>query len=161
MIKKMMCVNRQDRWTAVQLLEHPWIKMGSDVLKRNNLSAAQILLKKHLVKMRFRKGVNTVIAVNRLSKTSAKSGITVRRTTPTPRLKHAHSLTPITSKASYNTSRTPSIHPSPYPLMSSLIRHRVSISQSTTLGRRTSHYTRTSRYTCCGCACCRRGRVRG
>ena len=61
-----MCVNQQERWTAVQLLEHPWIKMGSDVLLQKDLSAAVVSLKKYRAKLQFRKAANTVIAVRRM-----------------------------------------------------------------------------------------------
>ena len=73
MLKKMMCVNQRERWTAAQLLEHPWIKMGSDVLLRKDLSAAVVSLKKYRAKLQFRKAANTVIAVRRLLHTSGKS----------------------------------------------------------------------------------------
>ena len=86
MLKKMMCVNQRDRWTAAQLLEHPWIKMGSDVLLKKDLSAAVVSLKKYRAKLQFRKAANTVIAVRRLLHTGGQSDST---SSPTDSRQHS------------------------------------------------------------------------
>lgn len=74
MIKKMLCLDQKERWTAQQLLAHPWITMGAEILMTKDLSQSVVSLKKFRAKMHFRKAANAVLAVRRMStSTSTKS----------------------------------------------------------------------------------------
>jgi len=66
LIRRMLCVNQAQRWTAVQLLDHPWIIAGDDHLATKNLSGAIVELKRFNAKRRFRAAVEVVQAANRL-----------------------------------------------------------------------------------------------
>jgi calcium/calmodulin-dependent protein kinase I len=73
MIKKMLCLDQKERWTAQQLLAHPWISMGAEILMTKDLSQSVISLKKFRAKMQFRKMANAVMAVRRLSTANSLS----------------------------------------------------------------------------------------
>lgn len=60
MIRKMLCVNQKERWTAQQLLQHPWITLGEDVLGQKEMTKQLETLKKYRAKMRFKKAVLAV-----------------------------------------------------------------------------------------------------
>jgi len=42
----MLCVNQAQRWTASQLLKHPWINTHDDVLATRNLNGTITTMKK-------------------------------------------------------------------------------------------------------------------
>ena len=73
MITHMLCVNQSERWTASQLLTHPWILMGEEVLQNRDLSASVASLKKYRAKMQFRKIAHTVIAARRMQQCCGKT----------------------------------------------------------------------------------------
>ena len=70
MIKHMLCVNQSERWTASQLLTHPWILMGDEKLNSTDLSASVASLTKYRAKMHFRKIAHTVIAARRMQQST-------------------------------------------------------------------------------------------
>lgn len=62
----MLCVNQKERWTANQLLEHPWIKAGDDVLAHTDLTKSIDTLKKFNRKRKFKAAADAIIASNRM-----------------------------------------------------------------------------------------------
>ena len=46
LIRKMLTVNQRDRWTAEQLLNHPWMRADDELLKQKNLNSSIAALKK-------------------------------------------------------------------------------------------------------------------
>jgi serine/threonine protein kinase len=66
MIKKMLCVNQQERWTARQLLSHAWITAGDEALAAKDLSKSIESLRKYKAKMRFKAVTNAIIMTNRM-----------------------------------------------------------------------------------------------
>jgi serine/threonine protein kinase len=79
MIRKMLCVDQKARWTAQQLLDHPWMRMGEDLLAARDLSMSRESLKKYVAKQRMRRAANAIIAMRRLSIHSHKSDESTRR----------------------------------------------------------------------------------
>ena len=73
MIRKMICVNQEERWTARQLLDHPWMHLGEAHLASRDLSMSQESLKKYVAKQRMRRAANAIIAMRRMSTQSQKS----------------------------------------------------------------------------------------
>ena len=68
MIKKMLCVNQKKRWTAQQLLAHPWIVDEKGHLEQKSLSTSIITMKRLAVRRRFKAAIRTVIFTNRMSR---------------------------------------------------------------------------------------------
>jgi serine/threonine protein kinase len=68
LIRKMLCVNQSDRWTARQLLEHPWITAHDDHLAAKDLSPALAELKRFNARRKFRSATDAVMLTNRLKK---------------------------------------------------------------------------------------------
>mmetsp|Transcript_22316 Transcript_22316/g.21560 ORF Transcript_22316/g.21560 Transcript_22316/m.21560 type:complete len:478 (+) Transcript_22316:302-1735(+) len=66
MIKKMLCVNQTERWTARQLLSHAWITAGDEALAAKDLSKSIESLRKYKAKMRFKAVTNAIIMTNRM-----------------------------------------------------------------------------------------------
>ena len=66
MIRKMLCVSQKDRWTAKQLLAHPWILLGEDVLKDKDMTQSLETLKKYRARQRFKKVGNAIRAVQKV-----------------------------------------------------------------------------------------------
>jgi len=66
LIRKMLCVNQVERWTAKQLLQHTWITMGDDQLKTKDLSGAITQMKKFNARRRLRAAVDAVKLANRM-----------------------------------------------------------------------------------------------
>jgi hypothetical protein len=66
MIRKMLCVDQQTRWTAKQLLRHPWMMMDDKVLVQSNLTPTIEQLKKYRAHMRFRRVALAVVAAGKL-----------------------------------------------------------------------------------------------
>jgi len=77
MIRKMLCVNQKERWTAGQLLQHPWITLGEDVLGQKEMTKQLETLKKYRAKLRFKKAVLAVtvgVKVKLMFKNKTPSG---------------------------------------------------------------------------------------
>merc|ERR1712065_21792 len=74
LIRKMLTVNQQERWTAKQLLRHPWITSGSEVLSSRGLTSTIENLKKFNAKNKFRAAARAVMASNRMSFTVGNKG---------------------------------------------------------------------------------------
>merc|ERR1711916_4161 len=74
LIRKMLTVNQQERWTEKQLLRHPWITSGSEVLSSRGLTSTIENLKKFNARNKFRAAARAVIATNRMSFTATIKG---------------------------------------------------------------------------------------
>lgn len=66
MIKKMLTVDHRQRWTAKQLLQHPWIVKSSEELAAKDMLDTIVTMKKFNAKRRFRAAVQTVMLTERL-----------------------------------------------------------------------------------------------
>ena len=66
LIRKMLCVNQTERWTAKQLLQHPWITMGEDKLKGKDLTATIAQMKKFNARRRLKAAMAAVTLANKL-----------------------------------------------------------------------------------------------
>lgn len=66
MIRKMLCVNQNDRWTARQLLSHAWITAGDEELQAKDLSKSIEAMKKYKAKMRFKAVAKAIMATKRM-----------------------------------------------------------------------------------------------
>eukprot|EP00596_Hydrurales_sp_CCMP1899_P000699 CAMPEP_0119051102 /NCGR_PEP_ID=MMETSP1177-20130426/72828_1 /TAXON_ID=2985 /ORGANISM="Ochromonas sp, Strain CCMP1899" /LENGTH=519 /DNA_ID=CAMNT_0007030195 /DNA_START=251 /DNA_END=1810 /DNA_ORIENTATION=+ len=66
MIRKMLCVNQKDRWTARQLLSHAWITAGDQELQAKDLSKSIEAMKKYKAKMRFKAVAKAIMATKRM-----------------------------------------------------------------------------------------------
>lgn len=75
LIRKMLTLDQKLRWTAKQLLSHPWITAGDAELASHDLSNSLTELKRYNARRRLRAAADAVIMANRISKlTSFKTG---------------------------------------------------------------------------------------
>lgn len=74
MIQQMLCVDQKKRWTAEQLLQHPWIKMGDETLQAKDLTGSIAVMKKFNAKRRLRAAADAVILANRMNRLLGKGG---------------------------------------------------------------------------------------
>lgn len=65
LIRRMLCVSQKDRWTAKQLLEHPWMTAGAETLEAKDLTKSLATLKKFMIRRKFRAAADAVIVANR------------------------------------------------------------------------------------------------
>ncbi len=75
MIQQMLCVDQKKRWTADQLLQHPWIKMGDETLQAKDLTNSIAVMKKFNAKRRLRAAADAVIMANRMNKLLGRTGV--------------------------------------------------------------------------------------
>lgn len=68
MIRKMMCVDQKARWTAKQLLRHPWMAIDGAILMQSNLSPTLEQLKKYRAHIRFRRVALAIVAAGKLAR---------------------------------------------------------------------------------------------
>jgi serine/threonine protein kinase len=73
MIRKMLCVDQSERWSARQLLEHSWIVTDDEELMAKDLTRSIIAMRKFKAKMRFKAAAKAIIATKRMMKGMAKS----------------------------------------------------------------------------------------
>lgn len=66
LIKKMLTVKQTDRWTARQLLNHPWILQDDAVLAGKSLGNTIKTFKKFNLRRRFKAAADAVIMANRI-----------------------------------------------------------------------------------------------
>lgn len=66
MIRKMLCVNQKDRWSARQLLGHAWITAGDEELRAKDLTKSIEAMKKFKAKMRFKAVAKAIMATKRM-----------------------------------------------------------------------------------------------
>jgi len=68
LIRKMLCVSQKDRWTARQLLEHPWITMNTQALKSKDLTGTITTLRKFNARRRLKSAADAIILTNRIKR---------------------------------------------------------------------------------------------
>lgn len=66
MIQMMLCVDQSKRWTAEQLLHHPWISMGNESLEAKDLTNSITVMRKFNARRRLRAAADAVIIANRM-----------------------------------------------------------------------------------------------
>ncbi len=64
----MLTVNQKERWTAKQLLQHPWITEDSNKLASKNLASSVVALKKYNIRRKFKAAADAVMISNRIGK---------------------------------------------------------------------------------------------
>lgn len=72
MIQQMLCVDQSKRWTAAQLLEHPWMKMGDETLKAKDLAGSITVMRKFNARRRLKAAADAVILANRMNRLMGK-----------------------------------------------------------------------------------------
>jgi len=75
LIKKMLIVNQQQRWTAKQLLQHPWLQKEDKDLSKTDLSGALASLQRFNAKTRLRATADAIILTDRIRRMSAALGL--------------------------------------------------------------------------------------
>lgn len=68
LIQMMLCVDQTKRWTAEQLLKHPWITMGDETLEAKDLTNSIAVMKKFNARRRLRAAADAVIMANRMNR---------------------------------------------------------------------------------------------
>lgn len=66
LIQMMLCVDQSKRWTAAQLLQHPWITLGDEKLANKDLSNSITVMRKFNARRRLRSAADAVIMANRM-----------------------------------------------------------------------------------------------
>mmetsp|Transcript_16951 Transcript_16951/g.17014 ORF Transcript_16951/g.17014 Transcript_16951/m.17014 type:complete len:385 (+) Transcript_16951:129-1283(+) len=74
LIRKMLCVNQRERWTASQLLDHPWMSAGDDRLAAKSLTGAIVEMKRFNARRRFKSATDAVMIANRMKKLMSAMG---------------------------------------------------------------------------------------
>lgn len=64
----MLTLDQKLRWSARQLLSHPWITAGDDELAKHDLTGSIAEMKRYNARRRLRAAANTVIMTNRISR---------------------------------------------------------------------------------------------
>jgi hypothetical protein len=57
---------QKKRWTASQLLQHPWITLGDDKLANKDLTASITVMRKFNARRRLKSAADAVILANRM-----------------------------------------------------------------------------------------------
>ncbi len=70
----MLCVDQSKRWTAAQLLQHPWITLGDDKLANKDLSSSITVMRKFNARRRLKSAADAVIMANRMKNMMASLG---------------------------------------------------------------------------------------
>lgn len=68
LIRKMLCLSQYDRWTARQLLSHPWITAGDDVLEGRDITGSLTELKRYNGRRKLKAAADAVIMANRIAR---------------------------------------------------------------------------------------------
>lgn len=82
MIKKMICVNQKNRWTAKQLLQHPWILKDDEMLANKSLTEAIGTMKKFNARRRFKAAISSVMFTQKLKGLGLRASQLNNSTTP-------------------------------------------------------------------------------
>ncbi len=65
-IKRMLCVNVKERWTAKQLLKHDWVTTDDEKLNARNIDKTLVTMRKFNARRRFKAAASAVILTNKL-----------------------------------------------------------------------------------------------
>ena len=68
MIRKMICLDQRERWTAAQLLHHPWMEAQDAVLASKDITSTIIEMKRYNARRKLKAAANTIITLNRMKK---------------------------------------------------------------------------------------------
>ncbi len=68
LIRNMLCLDQKKRWTARQLLQHPWIVAQDEVLAQRDLGKSLQELKKYNARRKLRAAADAVIVANRIKR---------------------------------------------------------------------------------------------
>lgn len=68
LIRKMLTLDQKLRWSARQLLSHPWITAGDDELASHDLTGSLTELKRYNARRRLRAAADAVIMANRIAR---------------------------------------------------------------------------------------------
>lgn len=66
LIRKMLCVNQAQRWTATQLLHHPWIMADDEHLASRNITGVITEMKRFNARRKFKMAADVVIMTNKM-----------------------------------------------------------------------------------------------
>jgi serine/threonine protein kinase len=75
LIRKMLCVDQSKRWSAAQLLQHPWITLGDDKLANKDLTSSITVMRKFNARRRLKAAADAVILANRMKNMMASLGL--------------------------------------------------------------------------------------
>ena len=75
LITKMLTVSQTERWTARQLLEHPWILADSAELSNKSLDASVLAMRKYNIRRKFKAAADAVIISNRIGRSIFRSNL--------------------------------------------------------------------------------------
>ncbi|KAJ1428551.1 hypothetical protein B484DRAFT_305111, partial [Ochromonadaceae sp. CCMP2298] len=64
----MLCVDQKKRWTASQLLQHPWIIEGDEELAKRDLTSSVTVMRKFNARRRLKSAATAIILANRMQK---------------------------------------------------------------------------------------------
>jgi len=79
LIRKMLCLDQASRWSARQLLGHPWIVAGDDELANRDISGSLAELKRYNARRKLRAAADAVIMANRIRKFTGLSSESGKR----------------------------------------------------------------------------------
>mmetsp|Transcript_2676 Transcript_2676/g.5920 ORF Transcript_2676/g.5920 Transcript_2676/m.5920 type:complete len:178 (+) Transcript_2676:2-535(+) len=71
----MLCVDQKKRWTAAQLLQHPWIIEGGEELAKRDLTSSVTVMRKFNARRRLKSAADAVILANRMQKMMGSLGL--------------------------------------------------------------------------------------
>lgn len=74
LIQMMLCVDQSKRWSAAQLLQHPWITLGDEKLASKDLTGSITVMKKFNARRRLKAAADAVIMANRMKNMMASLG---------------------------------------------------------------------------------------
>jgi hypothetical protein len=72
LIRHMLCLDQEQRWTARQLLGHPWITLGDEELEKRDLTGSLTELKRYNARRKLRAAADAVIVANRIRKMTGR-----------------------------------------------------------------------------------------
>jgi serine/threonine protein kinase len=68
LIRKMLTLDQKERWTAAQLLQHPWITARDEDLAARDISGAITEMKRFNALRKFRAAGNMIMSINRMKR---------------------------------------------------------------------------------------------
>jgi len=75
LIQMMLCVDQKKRWTASQLLQHPWIIEGDEELAKRDLTSSVTVMRKFNARRRLKSAATAIILANRMQKMMGVLGL--------------------------------------------------------------------------------------
>ncbi|CAE7846798.1 unc-43 [Symbiodinium microadriaticum] len=76
LIRKMLCLDQSQRWTARQLLGHPWITAGDELLEGRDITDSLAELKRYNARRKLKAAADAVIMANRIARLTGAVGAT-------------------------------------------------------------------------------------